>query len=77
VGDTALHVLARNKQLGGGEYAGDGGRPDDHDTAVFAFLVREKGLDPLVEDARGRSSLDVAAEPSCKRQAILDVFKER
>lgn len=77
-GDTALHVLAR----GTGLYAGHGAsrqknrqrpRPDAHDARVFDFLVTVKGLDPLREDARGRSALDIAAEG--RRNAILDLFR--
>ncbi|KAF3059647.1 Ankyrin-2 [Daldinia childiae] len=50
--ETALHVIARRKKT---YYTGEG-----HDKAMFeAFMA--KGLDPLKEDAKGRSALDVAS----------------
>jgi ankyrin repeat protein len=61
-GETALHVIARRER--GGEV----------DRGLFEFMVG-KGLDPLVEDGRGRSSLDVAA--ACGKKEILDLFRYR
>lgn len=45
-----------------------------HDTKLFKFLM-SKGLDPLAEDARGRSSLDVAAANG--RSEILELFQQK
>jgi ankyrin repeat protein len=64
-GETALHVVPRRD---------DGNHPhngEDHDKTLFEFLIG-KGLDPLAEDNRGRSSLDVAAACGKKKQ-ILDL----
>lgn len=73
VGDSALHVLARNQTIDGRELRVGQGRPDGHDAAVFRFLVQRKGLNPLVEDATGRTALDVAAAEG--REAILEVLR--
>jgi ankyrin repeat protein len=51
-GETMLHVTARRK-VGYGQVEG-------HDKKVFVALVA-KGLDPLREDRKGRSALDVAS----------------
>ena len=63
-GETGLHVIARREKM----------RPTwpGHDRTLFEFMVG-KGLDPLVEDAKGRSSLDVAA--ACGRDEILELFQ--
>ncbi|KAH6684122.1 ankyrin repeat-containing domain protein [Halenospora varia] len=58
--ENALHILAKS------------GNNDEHDKALFKFLV-EKGLDPLAEDKRGRSSLDVAA--AMEKTEILELFQ--
>jgi ankyrin repeat protein len=60
-GETALHVIAR-KEKG---YI-------ESDRELFRFMVA-KGLDPLAEDGKGRSSLDVAA--ACGKNRILDLFQ--
>jgi ankyrin repeat protein len=39
---------------------------------IFEFMVK-KGLDPLQEDANGRTALDVAA--ACEMKEILDLFQ--
>ncbi|RFU29562.1 hypothetical protein B7463_g6755, partial [Scytalidium lignicola] len=62
-GETALHVIAR-REKGTGEI----------DQKLFEFMVA-KGLDPLAEDRRGRSSLDVAA--ACGKNEILGLFQYR
>jgi ankyrin repeat protein len=59
-GETALHIIAKKE--------GEGVT----DRKLFEFMVA-KGLDPLVEDAKGRSSLDVAAV--CGKKEILDLFQ--
>lgn len=58
-GETALHVVASGLSRKG-------------DKEVFGWLVK-KGLDPLAEDNKGRSSLDLAAE--AKKEDILDLFR--
>lgn len=65
-GETALHVIARR----------DNKWPTQpgHDRTSFEFMV-SKGLDPLAEDAKGRSSLDVAA--ACGKDEILELFQYR
>ena len=75
MGDTALHCVARKTKADGTKLCYAKCRPDRHDAEVFRFLVGEKGLDPLLEDAKGRSSLDVAAEGG--RKEILEVFQQR
>ncbi|KAI1643665.1 uncharacterized protein F4817DRAFT_246819 [Daldinia loculata] len=50
--ETALHVIARREKT---YYTGEG-----HDKAMFEAFIA-KGLDPLKEDAKGRSALDVAS----------------
>jgi ankyrin repeat protein len=74
LGNGALHIVAANdRSLDGEEIDDFPKRPDGHDAEVMRFLVGEKGLDPLLEDAKGRSSLDLAA--ALGRGAILNVFK--
>lgn len=67
-GETALHVIARSTEEDRFYSKGD------HDKTLFKFLIG-KGLDPLAEDKRGRSSLDVAA--ACGKKDILDLFQYR
>jgi ankyrin repeat protein len=62
-GETALHVIARREKGNG-----------DLERRLFEFMVG-KGLDPLAEDGKGRSSLDVAA--ACGKKEILDLFQYR
>ncbi|KAF4981767.1 hypothetical protein FZEAL_2489 [Fusarium zealandicum] len=52
-GETMLHVIPRR-----GKPAHCS--PPDHDKALFEAMM-DKGLDPLKEDAKGRSALDVAS----------------
>jgi ankyrin repeat protein len=63
-GETALHVIARRESPFHTQPA--------HDRGLFAFMVG-KGVDPLAEDGRGRSSLDIAA--ACGKDEILDLFQ--
>jgi ankyrin repeat protein len=65
-GENSLHVIARreNNKL----------TKPKHDKDLFQFFVR-KGLDPLEEDSRGKSSLDVAA--ACEQKGILELFQYR
>ncbi|KAL7944948.1 ankyrin repeat-containing domain protein [Trichoderma barbatum] len=68
-GETLLHALANASFRGG-----YGGRTkDDITIARFKFLVA-KGLDPLNEDGRQRTALDVAV--ACDNNGLLDFFKK-
>lgn len=69
-GETALHLIARRPVA---IETSDTAPSMSHDKTLFEFVL-EKGLDPLAEDARGRSCLDVAAA-SGKRE-ILDIFRD-
>ncbi|KAH8648295.1 ankyrin repeat-containing domain protein [Tricladium varicosporioides] len=65
-GENALHVIARrakNQQT----------KPK-HDKMLFQFFM-SKGLNPLEEDGKGRSSLDIAA--ACEQKGILELFQYR
>lgn len=53
--ETALHIVAQRPKKS--YYSAIA---QSHDATLFKFLV-SKGLDPLAEHARWRSSLDVAA----------------
>ncbi|VUC35027.1 unnamed protein product [Clonostachys rosea] len=59
-GESMLHVVGRSPYSG-----------DSHDTLLFEALVH-KGLDPLSEDGRGRSSLDVAS--ACQKDGIVELL---
>lgn len=59
-GETMLHVLARRTAS---YYS-----MDEHDKEMFLAMVT-KGLDPLREDAKGRSALDVAS--ACDKEVIV------
>ena len=48
---------------------------DEHDAGLLRFLVVEKGLDILAEDAVGRTALDVAAEAG--RRPVAEAFLPR
>ncbi|KAI1654378.1 ankyrin repeat-containing domain protein [Daldinia decipiens] len=61
--ETALHVIARREKT---YYTREG-----HDKAMFeAFMA--KGLDPLKEDAKGRSALDAAS--AFEKNDIIAIF---
>lgn len=62
-GETALHIISKR----------DGGDGEIH-IKLFEYMVA-RGLDPLAEDNRGRTSLDVAA--ACGKEGILDLFQYR
>ncbi|KAM7217481.1 Ankyrin repeat-containing domain protein [Rhypophila decipiens] len=62
-GETMLHVTAR-RPVGYGQ-------EKEHDKKLFVALVA-KGLDPLKEDAKGRSALDVAS--ACDKEDIVGAF---
>jgi ankyrin repeat protein len=59
-GESMLHVVS-----------GSGNANSAHDKLLFEALV-QKGLDPLREDARGRSSLDVAS--ACQKDEIVELL---
>lgn len=71
-GETALHIVAQRPE----EYIHrrSSYTKENHDKKLFGYLMA-KGLDPLAEDNRGRSSLDVAA--ACGKKEILDLFQFR
>jgi hypothetical protein len=76
IGDGALHIVAWNETgLDGETLYFSQRRSESHDANVMRFLVTKKGLDPLVEDAKGRSSLDLAAQ--LRREKILEVFRPK
>ncbi|KAL6835448.1 ankyrin repeat-containing domain protein [Trichoderma camerunense] len=68
-GETLLHTLASSSfQHGYGAKS-----KDDIITARLKFLV-SKGLDPLAEDERQRTAIDVAV--ACDNKGFLDFFKK-
>ncbi|CAM1510896.1 Fc.00g084090.m01.CDS01 [Cosmosporella sp. VM-42] len=62
-GETALHVITQR----GKSYHSKGG----HDKALFEAMMG-KGLDPLQEDAGGRSALDSAS--ACEKDDIVGIL---
>jgi ankyrin repeat protein len=73
-GENALHVIARRERSGRrlrGKKEEHNHEPT-HDKELYQFFVR-KGLNPLEEDGKGRSSLDVAA--ACEQKGILELFQ--
>ncbi|KAI9164028.1 Ankyrin-2 [Paramyrothecium foliicola] len=66
VGETALHVITkRSPSLSA---------PDGHDKAMFKFMM-DKGVDPLKEDAKGRTALDVAT--ALEKNDIVGLFSRK
>ncbi|KAK4186673.1 ankyrin [Podospora australis] len=65
-GQSLLHAVAGGKGPG---YCGD----DGGNVRRFQFLMDKKGLDPLMEDNRQRTALDIAA--GVGSQGILKLFK--
>jgi ankyrin repeat protein len=63
-GETALHVIARREKT----YHAT----EIHERKLFEFFAG-KALDPLAEDGRDRSALDVAA--ACGKKGILELFQ--
>lgn len=59
-GETILHIIAQRKSAN-----------EEDEGALFEFMMK-KGLDPLKEDGKGRSSLDVAS--ACGKEGILEIF---
>jgi ankyrin repeat protein len=65
-GENALHIIARREKK-------DSTRTHlNHDKQLYEFFVG-RGLDPLEEDGKGRSSLDIAA--ACEQKGILELFQ--
>ncbi|KAF5003058.1 hypothetical protein FDECE_10369 [Fusarium decemcellulare] len=62
-GETVLHMISKREHVGYVE--------EMHDTALFKFMMN-KGLDPLREDAKGRSALDVAS--AVEKTDIVGLF---
>jgi ankyrin repeat protein len=72
-GENALHVIARRKVKNKGFKKGEGhDHVPTHDKELYQFSMR-KGLNPLEEDGKGMSSLDVAA--ACEQKGILELFQ--
>ena len=65
-GENALHVVGRREKT---SYA-----TAEHEKELFKMLM-DRGLDPLAEDAQGRSALDVAA--ACEQKGILELFQRK
>ncbi|KAJ4258844.1 hypothetical protein NW762_007931 [Fusarium torreyae] len=60
-GETALHMVARKEHH----------LEEEHDKRLFVFMM-EKGVDPLREDVKGRSALDVAS--ACEKHGIVGLL---
>ena len=69
-GETALHVVAKRQPMALPKPPEMG---EEHDAKLFKFLM-SKGLDPLSEDEKGRSALDVAA--ACGKTGIMELFRK-
>lgn len=67
-GETALHIVAKR------EVGYHRGPKPMHDRMLFEYLVT-RGVDPLTEDKKGRSALDIAA--ACEKKEILELFQYR
>ncbi|RDW87373.1 hypothetical protein BP5796_03067 [Coleophoma crateriformis] len=65
-GENALHIIARREQSTALH------KTSTHDKELYECFVG-KGLNPLEEDERGRSSLDIAA--ACEQHGILELFR--
>ncbi|RDW73411.1 ankyrin-3 [Coleophoma cylindrospora] len=65
-GENALHIIARREQSTASH------QTSTHDKELYECFVG-KGLNPLEEDERGRSSLDIAA--ACEQHGILELFR--
>jgi len=63
-GENALHIIARREK--------NNLTKPKHDKHLYELFV-SKGLNPLEEDGKGRSSLDVAA--ACEQTSILELFQ--
>jgi hypothetical protein len=64
--ENTLHIIEKR----GKDYP----RTPEHGRRFFEFMI-EKGLDPLAEDGRSRSNLDVAA--ACELKETLELFQYR
>ncbi|KAI8712906.1 NACHT domain-containing protein [Fusarium sp. LHS14.1] len=64
--ETALHIIAARKKS-------SSGRPD-HDKLLFEILLA-RGVDPLREDAKGRSALDVAS--ACGNDEVVGILSRK
>ncbi|KAM5386497.1 hypothetical protein ACJZ2D_000460 [Fusarium nematophilum] len=62
-GETALHVIGRRSKTSDTQ--------PEHERELFEALM-EKGLDPLKEDSKGRSALDVAS--ACGKDEIIGLL---
>ncbi|KAK7413654.1 hypothetical protein QQX98_007436 [Neonectria punicea] len=66
-GETALHIITARKNS-------PHGRRPGHDRALFEILLA-RGAEPLKEDAKGRSALDVAS--ACGKDDIVGILNRR
>ena len=73
---SLLHVVAGRKPLESPGYVGADvlEAPTANLVSWFKFLM-DMGLDPMLEDAQQRTSLDVAA--ACSHEHILKLFKPK
>jgi ankyrin repeat protein len=74
-GENALHVIARREKkdkIFRKKKDQEHDHVPTHDKELYQFFVR-KGLNPLEEDGKGRSSLDIAA--ACGQKGILELFQ--
>ncbi|KUJ10009.1 ankyrin [Mollisia scopiformis] len=65
-GENVLHIIAKREK--------NSWTKPEHDKQLYAFPVR-KGISPLDEDGKGRSSLDIAA--ACEQKGILELFQHK
>ncbi|KAH9899099.1 ankyrin repeat-containing domain protein [Xylariomycetidae sp. FL2044] len=71
-GRGLLHVVASSTAtvVGHGPH-----RPTKRDLLRFKELVRDKGLDPMMEDNRRQTAVDVAV--ACRNEAVLGLFEKK
>jgi ankyrin repeat protein len=73
-GENALHVIARREKqkVSKKRHGQEHDHEPPHDKELYQFFL-SKGLNPLEEDANGRSSLDIAA--AYEQKGILELFQ--
>jgi ankyrin repeat protein len=74
-GENVLHVIARrekNDKIFRRKEDQEHDHLPTHDKELYQFFMR-KGLNPLEEDGKGRSSLDIAV--ACEQKGILELFQ--
>lgn len=73
-GETALHVIARRNVGNGPPVSEHGQKQLEYNTVLFKKLVA-LGCDPLQEDVKGRTALDVAA--AIGNEGILKLYRRK